>query len=175
MSRVEQAIASKQSIRIRFAATESFVQFHRCFGASASENAISKFARDLRIEQSFFFEELKGISIEHFAAWTARRTEDAATLFPLGEGTADALALVEALAPKMDQFFSQCAFLAIEAGGAARLQATPEELAALDVSSPTAIGMWMACSDATGDAAETQFRRSMPARGVNGYGGQPVA
>ncbi len=82
--------------------------------------------------------------VRAFAAWKAKGTDGAEAIFPLGDATAAADALVLALAPKMSQFFAQCALMALETGAQARLQATPEQLAALDVSDPAAIAAWMA-------------------------------
>ncbi len=82
--------------------------------------------------------------VRAFAAWKSKATDEADAIFPLGDATAAADALVAALAPKMSQFFAQCALMALEAGAEARLQATPEQLAALDVSDPAAIAAWMA-------------------------------
>jgi hypothetical protein len=42
------------------------------------------------------------------------------------------------------QFFAQCALVGAETGAAARLMATPEELAALDVKDPAAIAAFIA-------------------------------
>lgn len=78
-----------------------------------------------------------------YVAWCRREKDEAATLFPLGAATADGCAAVVALAPKMAQFFAQCALVALEEGAEARLQATPEQLAALDVHDPGAIQRWM--------------------------------
>ncbi len=76
-------------------------------------------------------------------AWHDRSTEEAETLHPLGEDTAAAAALVEGLAGKVEQFFAQCDLLRLELRAVERLQATPEELAALDVSDPDAIATWL--------------------------------
>ncbi len=82
--------------------------------------------------------------VRAFVAWKASVTgSDAATILPLGDDTAGAAALVAELAPKLDQFFAQCALLALEAGAADRLAATPEQLAAIDVSDPAAIEAWL--------------------------------
>ena len=79
-----------------------------------------------------------------FVAWRARAEgEEAAAIFPLGDETAAAAALVDRLAAKMDQFFAQCALVALEEGAAARLQASPEQLAELDVNDPAAIEGWL--------------------------------
>lgn len=78
-----------------------------------------------------------------FVAWRARERDEATVLFPLGDATSDAVALVDALAPKIAQFFAQCTLLALEPNAGARLSSTPEQLAALDVSDAAAIEAWM--------------------------------
>lgn len=77
-------------------------------------------------------------------AWRAQAEGDgAAIVLPLGADTAAAVAQVQAIAPKVAQYFAQCALLGAEAQAGARLQATTEELAALDVRSPAAIEAWL--------------------------------
>ncbi|MFT4974822.1 MAG: hypothetical protein ACI8S6_000705 [Myxococcota bacterium] len=77
-----------------------------------------------------------------FIDWRRARAEDA-TILPLGDDTAAAATLVDLLAPKLDQFFAQCALLALEAGAKERLTASAEDLAALDVYDPAAIEAWL--------------------------------
>ncbi|MDP2315219.1 MAG: hypothetical protein Q8P41_20135 [Pseudomonadota bacterium] len=91
--------------------------------------------------------------VRAFLVWHDRSDDD--VVLPLGADTAAACELVDALAPKVVQFFAQCALVSLEANAAARLQATPEELARLDVSDPVAIDAWLAQAplarpDATG-------------------------
>ena len=78
-----------------------------------------------------------------YAAGSARATQERELLAPLGEDTAQASALVAALEPKMTQFYAQCALVALESAANARLQATPEDLARLDVRDPVAIDAWL--------------------------------
>jgi hypothetical protein len=89
----------------------------------------------------------KGIRVEDLETFLARTlalTEwEKAKVEPLGEGSESAAALVAELVPKMTQFFAQCALVALEDAAAARLQATPEELAKLDVTDPKAIDAWL--------------------------------
>ncbi len=80
--------------------------------------------------------------VRRFLAWEERR-EDPSVL-PLGGDTEAAADLVATLAPKVAQFFAQCALVTLEANAAARLQATPEQLARLDVNDPGAIDAWLA-------------------------------
>ena len=77
-------------------------------------------------------------------AWRGRIQAEADTLLPLGDQTEAAAGLVVRLGHKMDQFFSQCALLALEANARERLTATPDQLAALDISDPVAIDAWLA-------------------------------
>lgn len=107
--------------------------------------AVTGGGRDLSGELGVRREDLAGFRdrVARFVAWSARREAEAATLFPLGENTQAASELVAALTPKIDQFFAQCALVALEAGASARLQASPEELARLDVSDPVAIQRWL--------------------------------
>lgn len=84
-------------------------------------------------------------AVTAFAAWKAKATgEAAATVLPFGGDTAGLVALVQTLSPKVLQFFAQCDLVRQEAAAAERLQSTKEELAALDVTSPTAIDAWLA-------------------------------
>jgi hypothetical protein len=77
-------------------------------------------------------------------AWKAQIEGDGkSTILPLGDDTAAAAALVTALAPKVAQFFAQCALLTAETGAEARMQATAEQLAALDIHDPAAIEQWL--------------------------------
>jgi hypothetical protein len=77
-----------------------------------------------------------------FLAWEARRASP--DVIPLGSDTDDACTLVSTLSPKITQYFAQCALVALEVNAAARLQATPEELAKLDVADAGAIDAWLA-------------------------------
>ena len=79
--------------------------------------------------------------LERVKAFVAWQKQDVAK--PLGDDTAAAAKLVDELTPKVTQFFAQCALVALEDGAAARLQATPEELAKLDASDPAAIEAWL--------------------------------
>ncbi|MCB9666439.1 MAG: hypothetical protein H6732_20180 [Alphaproteobacteria bacterium] len=77
-------------------------------------------------------------------AWRHEPDGDgAATLLPLGEGTAAAAATLAALAPKVEQYLAQCALLRLQPGAAARLAPSEAELAALDVADPGAIDAWL--------------------------------
>ncbi|MFN7145924.1 MAG: hypothetical protein ACK4YP_19260, partial [Myxococcota bacterium] len=80
--------------------------------------------------------------VRRFLAWEERRGDP--TILPLGADTEAGADLVAGLAPKVAQFFAQCALVSLETNAAARLQATPEELAKLDVSDPVAIDAWLA-------------------------------
>ncbi len=82
------------------------------------------------------------VRVASFLVWHDRSDDD--VVLPLGPDTAAGADLVAELAPKVTQFFAQCALVSLEANAAARLQATPEELAKLDVSDPLAIGVWLA-------------------------------
>ncbi|MCB9682496.1 MAG: hypothetical protein H6733_13610 [Alphaproteobacteria bacterium] len=82
--------------------------------------------------------------VADYAAWHARAVDDAASVLPLGDGTAAAAALVQRLAPKMTQYFAQCALVAAASAADERLRTSAEELAALDVRDPAAIGAWLA-------------------------------
>ncbi|MFT5680067.1 MAG: hypothetical protein ACI8RZ_000972 [Myxococcota bacterium] len=95
-----------------------------------------------------------GVRAEDVKAWQERVTAwlawhdrassvESETLLPLGDDTAAAATLVEGLASKVEQYFAQCDLLRLEMRAVERLQATPEELAALDVSDPTAIATWL--------------------------------
>ena len=77
-----------------------------------------------------------------YIAWEGQR----AGVMVLGNATADAADHVAALAPKVAQYFAQCALVALEVNATTRLQATPEELAKLDVTDPAAIDAWLARS-----------------------------
>jgi hypothetical protein len=82
--------------------------------------------------------------------------DDAAALFTLGPDTAALVGVVQTLAPKVAQFFAQCALLRSDATTAARLQPSADELAALDVRDAAAIGAWLdRASLATPNAAGT--------------------
>lgn len=102
-------------------------------------------AADLSGEVGVRAEDVKAW-LERVTAWLAwhdRSSEEAEVLHPLGEDTAAAAVLVEGLAGKVEQYFAQCDLLRLELRAADRLQATPEELAALDVSDPDAIAAWL--------------------------------
>jgi hypothetical protein len=89
-------------------------------------------------------------------AWRAKGVDDAAALYTLGDDTAALIGVVQALAPKVAQFFAQCALLRSDASTAARLQPSADELAALDVRDAAAIGAWLdRASLATPNAAGT--------------------
>jgi hypothetical protein len=68
-------------------------------------------------------------------AWEAEGASSEAqrSIHPLGDATADAVALVDGLAPKLDQFFAQCDFIEQEKAGAERLTETAESLKSIDV------------------------------------------
>lgn len=83
--------------------------------------------------------------VKAFLAWRAQVEGDgAATVLPWGADTAAKVAAIQALSPKILQFFAQCALVSHEAAAPARLVATPEELAKLDVKDPAAIDAWLA-------------------------------
>jgi hypothetical protein len=65
-------------------------------------------------------------------AWRGQVEGDGAhAVLAFGEGTAEVAGVITSLAPKVAQFFAQCALVGAETGAAARLMATPEELAAV--------------------------------------------
>lgn len=77
-------------------------------------------------------------------AWRGQVEGDGAkAVLAYGEATADVAAIITSLSPKVAQFFAQCALVGAETGAGARLTATPEELAALDVKDPAAIERWL--------------------------------
>lgn len=78
-----------------------------------------------------------------FVAWKQKEKDEAATVLPWGADTPARVQVVQDLAPKVAQFFSQCQLVAHEVAANARMQATPEELAALDVRDPSAIDGWL--------------------------------
>lgn len=83
--------------------------------------------------------------VRAFLAWRARLDGDgAARVTPWGGETAARVEAVQALSPKLLQFFAQCALVSHESAAPARLSATPEELARLDVKDPAAITSWLA-------------------------------
>lgn len=82
--------------------------------------------------------------VKAYETWCRRKTDEAATLFPLGDDTAAGAALVSGLADKMNQYFAQCALVALEAAASGRLVASADDLAKLDVTSPDAINAWLA-------------------------------
>lgn len=83
--------------------------------------------------------------VQAFLAWRAQVEGDgAATVLPWGADTAAKVAAIQALSPKVLQFFAQCALVRHEPAAPARLAATPEDLAALDVKDPAAIEAWLA-------------------------------
>lgn len=82
--------------------------------------------------------------VEIFAAWKAEAEQQAAKILPLGPDTAAALELVKGLEPKINQFFSLCTLLLVEEGAAARLKASPEELASLNLADLAAVEAWLA-------------------------------
>ena len=77
-----------------------------------------------------------------FSAWRAAE----AGVSPLGPETAAAAARLESLDPLLSRWFAQSALLRMEAGAAARLQTSAEQLAALDVSDPRAIQAFLAAA-----------------------------
>ena len=81
--------------------------------------------------------------MEALLAWTAEDEAPAGggpnPLEPLGADTAAAAALVAGLRPRLELHWARCDLVAHEQGAAARLAATPEALAALDVKDPAAI------------------------------------
>lgn len=79
------------------------------------------------------------------SAWEAEgaSSEAAKSIRPLGEETAPASDLVEALAPKLDQFFAQCDFLGQEKAAAERLTETAETLKSIDAKDPAAIRAYL--------------------------------
>lgn len=81
-----------------------------------------------------------------FLEWHRKSTEGAGDLSPFGEATESYAKLVNDLAPKVSQFFSQCALVSLEAAALTRLQASPEELKTLDVSNTDEIEKWLAKS-----------------------------
>ena len=79
-----------------------------------------------------------------YRGWCERKAAESATLFPLGDDTAAGAALVAGLADKMNQYFAQCALVALESAASGRMVASADELAKLDVSNPEAINAWLA-------------------------------
>ncbi len=77
------------------------------------------------------------------AAWHARSVVERDALFPLGDDTPAAGALLDVLEPKVAQFFAQCALVAIEENARGRLSASPDELKLLDIKDPAAIEGWL--------------------------------
>lgn len=65
--------------------------------------------------------------------------EKTSAIMPLGEDTAGAFALVDALGAKLDQFFAQCDLLGQGKAAEERLLVTAEVLAPLDIKDPEAI------------------------------------
>ena len=117
---------------------------------------------------------VKGADTASLAAWeTAARAflvwkakgegEGAAAIHAFGPDTAGAVALVQELAPKVAQFFAQCALVTLETNANARLQATPEELAALDVRDPAAIDAWLTRAPMAPPASDAVLRLTGPA------------
>lgn len=83
-------------------------------------------------------------SAQALLAWRGQIEGDGAkTVLAYGDATADVAGVITALSPKVAQFFAQCALVGAETGAQARLTATPEELAALDVRDPAAIERWL--------------------------------
>lgn len=90
--------------------------------------------------------------------WEAEGRLDDAQIHPLGPDTAAAAAALEALGPKLDQYFAQCDLLALDRIAEARLAASPEALAALDVSSPARIRDWLEAATIARPTAEAVLR-----------------
>ncbi|HRI51360.1 MAG TPA: hypothetical protein PLW65_14365 [Pseudomonadota bacterium] len=61
---------------------------------------------------------------------------------PWGEATAAAAALIEELNDKVEQYFSQCDLLRVEPNAAARMQASAETLAGIDITSTEVLRKW---------------------------------
>ena len=76
---------------------------------------------------------------QRYLAWEA----EGAAANVWGDATADAFLLVEELAPKIDQYFAQCDLLRLEHNAAARMHASPEVLAALDISDTETLRRWV--------------------------------
>ncbi len=102
-------------------------------------------ARDLSGEEGVRAQDLDLFlgRVRAFVSWSARGEERGPELLPLGAETAAASELLARLEPKIDQFFAQCALVALESAASARLAASPEELARLDVGDPAAIRRWL--------------------------------
>lgn len=64
------------------------------------------------------------------------------TVLPWGADTAAASALVEELSEKIEQYFSQCDLLRVEPNAGARMQASPETLAGLDITNTELLRKW---------------------------------
>lgn len=82
-------------------------------------------------------------------AWEAEgavQTEAETPIFPAvmpwGEATAAAAALIEELNDKVEQYFSQCDLLRVEPNAAARMQASAETLAGIDITSTEVLRKW---------------------------------
>ena len=82
-------------------------------------------------------------------AWEAEgavRTEAESQVFPAvmpwGEATPAAAALIEELNDKVEQYFSQCDLLRVEPNAAARMQASAETLAGIDITSTEVLRKW---------------------------------
>ena len=78
-----------------------------------------------------------------WVAWKQRATDEAPDVVPFGDDTAARAALVDGLRAKAEQFFAQRDLLRLEPRAEERLRPTAEQLAALDVASPAAIGAWL--------------------------------
>ena len=78
-------------------------------------------------------------------AWKAEEAgEGDHPLRPAGDESDAAVALVEALAPKVEQFFAQWDLLRFDEAAAARLKTSADELARVDVRDPAAVRAWLA-------------------------------
>lgn len=66
-----------------------------------------------------------------FSAWSARAGAEAATLLPLGDATAGAVAALEAVRAKVDDFFARVRVAEYDARGAAALNWSEAQLGAL--------------------------------------------
>ncbi len=76
------------------------------------------------------------------AVTTEAETQIYPAVMPWGEATAAAAALIEELNDKVEQYFSQCDLLRVEPNAAARMQASAETLAGIDITSTEVLRKW---------------------------------